>query len=364
MKKLIMNSLVLCSMMFFVAGSAFAVKPTAEGYPPVNPNGFPAGEHFNLNIHGKKADFNCPDPFDGFCGGVDHTGDFGTCEDTDGDGVGDTWKYSNSLFIPEGTVDNPVDGITILMETGKSGGRGKKNEDLVLQNSLVVKDPCSFGANDPAVYQLPPAKNGYWVFWRALAKPGHPGDPETDPYLTISDFGVNFFEDGDGNKLYYAGTVGPSSVSSTTNGTTTITRTKGQSRAVNITSLFTFTGDICYIEPTDCPGYVDEANPGDCFTTFLCCADLDSDGAYDVCELREDSEFDDNEVVDEFDPCIDRDLDNDMIVDDLEEKIGTCKTYTDEPIFNLADFMQFFMNVDNNGLKLLQLRFYPIPDSV
>jgi hypothetical protein len=340
-------------MMIFMMGSAFAVKPTVEGYPPVNPNGFPAGEHFNLNIHGMKADFVCPDKYDGSNGCEDHTNDFGTCVDTDGDGVGDTWKYSNSLFIPKNTVDD----VTILMETGKSGGKGKKNNDLVL-DSIVVKDPCSFGANDPAVFQLPPAKNGYWVFWRALAN-------HTDnPSLTISDFGVNFFEDGDGNKLYYAGTVGPNTVSSTTNGTTTITRTKGQSTAVNITSLFTFTGDICYLTPEDCPGYVDEANPGDCFTTFLCCADLDGDGAYDVCELREDSELDDNEVVDSDDPCIDRDLDNDTIVDDLVEKIGTCKTYTEEPIFNIADFMQFFMNVDNNGLKLLQLRFYAIPDSV
>ena len=52
MKKLIMSSLLLCSMMFFVAGSAFAVKPGADGNPPTNPNGFPSGGHFNLNIHG------------------------------------------------------------------------------------------------------------------------------------------------------------------------------------------------------------------------------------------------------------------------------------------------------------------------
>jgi hypothetical protein len=351
MKKLIMSSLMLCSMLFFVVGSAFAVKPTAEGDPPVNPNGFPAGEHFNLNIHGKKADFSCPDEYDGSNGCEAHVGDFGTCEDTDGDGVGDTWNYSNSIFIPENTVED----ITILMETGKSGGRGKKNADLVL-DSIVVKDPCSFGANDPAVFQLPPAKNGYWVFWRALAK------PTESPSLTITDFGVNFFEDGDGNKLYYAGTVGPNSVSSTTNGTTTIARQKGKSTAVNITSLFTFTGDICYLTPTDCPDYVDEFNPGDCFTEYLCCADLDGDGAYDVCELREDS--DNSGGVDEYDSCVDRDLDDDTIVDDLVEEIGTCKTYTEEPIFNIADFMQFFMDLDNNGLKLLQLRFYPIPDSV
>ncbi len=344
MKKLITSSLLLCSMMFFAAGSAFAVKPTAGGSPPVNPNGFPAGEHFNLNIHGKKADFNCPDPFGDSCGGVDHSNDFGTCVDTDDDGVGDTWKYSNSLFIPEDTVEN----IKILMETGKSGGRGNKNQALV-PDSLVVTDPCAFDDGE-ATFQLPPAKNGYWVFFRALAK------PTDDPSLTISDVGMNFFEDGDGHKLYFAGSVGTNFVDSTSNKTYTITRSKGKSTAQNLTDLFNFTGDICYLTPTDCPGFLD----GECHTEFLCCTDLDGDSLFDFCELRTDSEPDGD--IDEFDLCVDRDVDGDTVIDTFEEVTGTCKTYTNEPIFNLADFLQFFMDVDNNGLKLLQVRFYPIPD--
>ncbi len=75
MKKLIMSSLLLCSMMFFVAGSAFAVKPGADGdLPVIKPNGFPAGEHFNLNIHGKKIDFSCPDPYSGPDYNAHHSG--------------------------------------------------------------------------------------------------------------------------------------------------------------------------------------------------------------------------------------------------------------------------------------------------
>ena len=351
MKKLITSSLLLCSMMFFAAGSAFAVKPGADGNPPTNPNGFPSGEHFNLNIHGKKPDFNCPELYSGpDYNGESHSGkDYGNYvnEGTEEEPIW-VWKYAGSLFIPEGTVDNPVSGIKILMETGKSGGRGKKNNDLV-PDSLVVTDPCAFDDGE-ATFQLPPAKNGYWVFFRALAK------PTDDPSLTISDVGMNFFEDGDGHKLYFAGSVGKNFVDSTSNKTYTIERSTGKSTAKNLTDLFNFTGTICYIEPTDCPGFLD----GECYTEFLCCADLDGDGLYDVCELRTDSEPDGD--IDEFDLCVDRDVDGDTVIDTLEEVTGTCKDYTDEPIFNLADFLQFFMDVDNNGLKLLQVRFYPIPD--
>ena len=47
-----------CILASALAGPAWAVKPGQA----VNPNGFPSGEHFNLNIHGKKLDFNCPEP--------------------------------------------------------------------------------------------------------------------------------------------------------------------------------------------------------------------------------------------------------------------------------------------------------------
>jgi hypothetical protein len=342
MKKLIMSSLLFCSMMFFVAGSAFAVKPGADGDPPVNPNGFPAGEHFNLNIHGKKADFNCPSPFSGSCGGVNHTGDFGTCEDTDGDGVpsdGDTWKYSGSLFIPEGTVENPVGNIKILIETGKFGGKGKKNNALV-SDSLVVTDPCTFDDGE-AKFQLPPAKNGYWVFFRALAK------PTDDPSLTIEGAGVNFFEDSNGNVLFFAGTLGQNFVG-TSDGT--FTRTNGRSKAVNATTLFNFSGNICFFDLLDCPGELGV----DCLVTPLCCEMIDNgDGTfhYDNCVLN-DTDTNGDGIVNEF-YCSD---------DGLAPLSAYCKEYVDEPIFNIADFVQFFYDLKNGGLKLLQVRFYPIPD--
>ena len=40
----------------FAAYPAFATQPGQT----VNPNGFPSGDHYNLNIIGKKSGFNCP----------------------------------------------------------------------------------------------------------------------------------------------------------------------------------------------------------------------------------------------------------------------------------------------------------------
>ncbi len=338
-----MSSLLFCSMMFFVAGSSFAVKPGAGGDPPVNPNGFPAGEHFNLNIHGKKIDFSCPDPYSGpDYNGETHSGkDYGKYvnEGTELDPIW-VWKYSNSLFIPEGTVENPVGNIKILIETGKSGGKGKKNQALV-PDQIKVIDPCTFGDGE-ATFQLPPRPNGYWVFFRALAK------PTNNPSLTIEGAGVNFFEDKDGNVLYYAGSLGKDFLSSETNNT--FTRKKGKSVAINGTDLFNFSGSICYFDLLDCPGELDV----DCIQTPLCCEMIDNgDGTfhYDNCVLN-DTDTNGDGVVDGSD-C------NEV---GLEPVVAYCKEYVNEPIFNIADYVQFFYDLKNGGLKLLQVRFYPIPD--
>ena len=36
-----------------------------------------------------------------------------------------------------------------------------------------------------------------------------------------------------------------------------------------------------------------------------------------------------------------------------------CRTYTNEWVFNIADFVEYLWDLDNNGVKLLQVRFYP-----
>jgi hypothetical protein len=147
--------------MFFVAGSAFAVKPGET----VNPNGFPEGFHFNLNIHGKKLDpkFNCPDPFDeSDCPDPDPE-DCGLHDEEYGKYVLDNgiwvWKYSGSLFIP---VANAQEEIKIVMESGKSGGGHGNKHNTLNPDVLEVIDPCTADFDgDAAVIQL--AAMRWWL---------------------------------------------------------------------------------------------------------------------------------------------------------------------------------------------------------
>jgi len=90
-------------------------------------NGFPSGEHFNLNIHGKKDGFIC-----------------------------DSSSGGSSVFVSE---------------YGQS-------EIQLIQNKkssvdyLNVIDKCSFSESDPAKVQLPSGE--YQVYARILAKPSNP----------------------------------------------------------------------------------------------------------------------------------------------------------------------------------------------
>jgi len=36
-----------------------------------------------------------------------------------------------------------------------------------------------------------------------------------------------------------------------------------------------------------------------------------------------------------------------------------CNKYENEWVFNIADFVTYLWNTENNGVKLLQVRFYP-----
>ncbi len=375
MKKLITSSLLLCSMMLFTTGSAFAVKPGET----VNPNGFPEGTHFNMNIHGKNLGFNCPDPFSN--PGGPHDGEYGKFVEVD-PGTGDydlvcdgeplvctyetaaggdyIWKYSGSLFIPEA---NAQEEIKILMESGKKGGRGNKNAALI--NVLQVKDPCTADFDgDEAVIQLPPCEGGYDVYVRALAK------PTGDPSLTIENVGLNFVEDGDGNILYFAGSVGDGYVETST--FTRTTKPKGKSVATDITPLFEFNGSVCYWLAGDCPD--DPLDDTDCLPEYLCCEDVggtlectfntncdgwesvEIEGVWYCFEDSGEPGYDGEDLT----PT--EDTNGDSVIDGNDLCGGTiayCKEYTDEWVFNIADFAQYFWDIDNNGLKLLQVRFYP-----
>jgi hypothetical protein len=297
---------------------AFGAKPSTPDHNVVAmSNGYPSGPHFNLNIHGKKPGFACPepDPLDG---------------------------YGSSVFIPEFQSDYP-DGPATVLEYVAS-----KKFDVA---ALEVLDACTAQFDgDAARIQLPKTgiySDGYWVFGRARAKPDNsvkPGDPSNiiltpDPVLRICDDGTVDF-DGDGvvddcpapdsdlwplglvtsKGVYKLGSAGlerfePSSK-----------KGKGHATAQDLTGLMTWTGYVC-------PASLDVSGP-----------DSVPDG-----------------VIDEWDVPNDLDGDLDIDADDLAIYLtATCDFHDSEWVLNVADLVVQDQDVVNDGVKLLKLRFYPV----
>lgn len=276
---------------------ALATKPGHD----TNPNGFPSGEHYNLNIIGKRPEFTCPEQeYDEF-----------------GEPI-----YGNVIFVPQNG-----EGIEILMKSGRN--KGKRAPTVT---ELQVIDPCTAGINgddDAAVLQLPHNEAGYHVYARALAT------PTDNPWLQIVPELIAV-EDEAGNDLMYLGLV-------TSNGfalpSQSFTRQKGPSQAINITGLFMWSGRVCYLTAEECEPIED------CEVTLLCCVDDepegDPDGLYESCEVKGEED------------CIEGTL----------EVVAYCKSYgLDDPVwvFNIGDLVEYLWEIDNHGLKLLQVRFYPV----
>ena len=125
---------------------AFAKKPQAV----IDwSNGFPSGEHSTMNIHGKKAGFDCDNSLEG------------------------TELYGSSVFVPMfGTSE-----INIVSNKRSSITEGK------------AIDPCAapFGQSgniDPALYQLPIGE--HQVYWRILGIPnnGNGNDGSSEARIT------------------------------------------------------------------------------------------------------------------------------------------------------------------------------------
>lgn len=332
MRQIFKISAFLIAASFIMTGSALATKPGQD----VNPNGFPSGPHYNLNIHGKKAEFKCPEQEyysqitgcpDGICGIyslnelVKDCPDGYICEQTN------IPIYGNSIFIPEDGEE-----IEVYMQSGKVGGKGKKAGALP-QDELWAIDPCAVFDGDGAVIQLPPGE--YDVYARALAK------PTDNPYMTVSPSLVAV-EDEFGNDLVYLGLVTETGFHTQSE---SFTRKKGKSVAIPITGLFEWTGEVCYFDDLGDPSAFD-------YTQENCCMDYEPDGIYDYCCY--DSDEDGNYTIDECSGDL-----SGFIYGDCTVFTTYCNSYTQEWVFNIADFVTYLWNTDNNGLKLLQVRFYP-----
>lgn len=285
-------------------------------------NGFPSGSHFNLNIHGKKDGYNC-DPTSG----------------------------GGSIFVPE-YGDSEIDFV-----------QNKKSSVA----ELTVHDKCGTFDGDPALVQLPAGE--YQVYTRILAKPLKTDESrkvvfypklveacnDTLSALDINGDGVidllDLDTDGDGVPDYDIDGNGivndtdlalyydfPDAVDCTDSfllGTGVVTsggvfdldsqeliRSKGNSKAVDVTELFKWSGYAC--DQTYDTNNNGEIDPGDFGNV-----DLNGDGN-----------------VDEGDLAFYLDM--------------SCTFLNSAWVFDIADLVVYGWDYKNNGAKLVQTRFYPV----
>ena len=308
MKRLVLIAISLVIIAALVAGvsTALAAKPQNV---IARSNGFPSGEHFNLNIHGKADTF--------------------VCDPTPGGG---------SVFVDQ------YGPATIQYVVNKKSSVG----------NLTVLDPCAVN-NGTALVQLPYEAQGYYVFARILGKPNNgasgnessiilypnvvkqacnddPLDPNFGNYTSCEDalWALGLIV---GSNVYGAEPQGFVRFDPLA------TPGKGNSRGINITPLFTYSGWAGNQTEFDALDINDDGVLSD--------ADVPADlslypgiWAYDAAPL---GVIDINEWLD-------------FAANVLE--IGTY--YHNEWIFNIADLVVTEQPIKNDGTKLLQIRFYPV----
>jgi len=326
-------------------------------------NGFPSGEHFNLNIHGKKVDY-----------------------------IGDPSPGGNSVFI---------------LEYGESTIQYVTNRKASL-TELYVLDPLAEAFDgDAAMVQLPYERDGYYVFGRILGKPNNGSiepvssiilRPNTvvgayNDVLGDPDFG-SYTGEGDeltgplldlglivGQNMYIAEDETYVRFDTET--------TKGKSKATDITDLFTYTGWVIdsridsngdgVIDINDVPmgdydndtttpenrdynndGYVDEADVEDwLYDQSLLGLDSNSDGVIDINDVPV-GDYDNDATTPE-----NKDYNNDSVEDQADADAWLSDNlrswyYDAEWMLNIADLVITEQGLVNDGTKLLQIRFYPV----
>lgn len=309
----------------FFGSLALAAKPDGSGDSKdiiAKSNGFPSGEHFNLNLHGKKADYD-----------------------------GDPDPGGNSVFILE------YGSSTIEYITNRKSS----------VTELTAIDPLAEAFdNDSAQVQIPYEAQGYYVFGRILGKPNNGDSGQASSIILYQNSVISACNDNntanpdfpdytecpDGDLLALGLIVGPNLYTAEEEEYVRFdpntTKGKGKSKATDITRLFTYIGWV-----------VD--------------ATLDTDGP----EGWPDGVIDINDVpVDDYGDNLagsNQDYNNDGIVNnwDVEDWLDDMAAldqplawhYTEEDkewIMNIADLVITEQGLENDGTKLMQIRFYPV----
>jgi hypothetical protein len=298
--------------------AALADKPpkpphSGEGNQLIpRPNGFPAGPHYNLNIHGKKAGF--------------------ACDDTPGGG---------SVFVDE------YGPATIQYVSNKKGSL----------TELMVLDPCAVN-NGIAKVQLPYEADGYYVFGRILGKPNNSsnnGDASSIilyPNVVVQacndtgvDPGFGNWTSCPGDPLLALGFIVHNQVYVAENETYVrfepgVTKGKGKSKATDITALFTYVGWVVHPDLDISPPYgeiTQDDVPVDAYNTIPGTQPYDSDG---------------NSFIDV----------EEWLMYQADQTPPMAWYFSEGDgmwIFNIADLVVTEQGLVNDGTKLLQIRFYP-----
>jgi len=334
---LIVTALTLVALLVG-ASAVMAAKPQKSGSGRdviALSNGFPSGQHFNLNIHGKQA---------GFSGG----------EDPGGHSV-----FTLEYCPPDETTGEPTEHIQYV-----------SNKKAAVTD-LQVLDKCTEAFDTtPAKVQLPfrvmteegpKEAGGYYVFARILGKPNNggnleprsniilypntvveacndPGDNEEfpdytecpdDPELMLGLIVGNnlYVPDPENQQLYRF--EDPEA------------RGKGKSKAVDITRLFIYTGWV--VDAT---------------------LDANDDEVIDIDDVPL-ADYDGNPVTPD-----DQDYNNDGSIDEADVEAWLTDMaalaepmawyFANEWIFNIADLVITEQGLVNDGTKLVQIRFYPV----
>jgi hypothetical protein len=324
--KLFLTFIALSALLILTASPVVAGSKSPDVIE--KSNGFPSGMHFNLNIHGHDLSNDNP------------------CTHVSG---------GNSVFIDEyGTSiieykTNKKSSLTELTVTDPCvTGDGKVSISLPMK--VVVVD------EDTLISETIPV-DGYYVYGRILGKPQNgKDDPDARSNILFSPNMVTDAYNLDGlvvlglitwNATYYAGDEAFYRFDDPT------AKGKGKSKAKEMTHLFEYTGWV-----------VDES-----LDTNRPLDDLVPDGIISIWDVP----LGNYDVLSKPDPLgivtpDDRDFNDDGVENDLDVTAwlatqGDLATeYVEEWIFNIADVVTTEGEVDNDGTKLFQIRFYPYWD--
>jgi len=367
-----------------------------------NGNGFPSGDHYNLNLIAKKSDpaapgfFTCPtaddykwDYYSGDgCELIDGVPNE-YCEKCNLDNVSDCPvkgpSEQNVIFVPrDGTTDvtgdEKAEEISIIMKSG-AARPGKK---AVLATSLKVTDWCTehFGGT-PAVFELPENTGGYRVYARVTGK------PMEGTAWTFTSPSIENVQDEYGNELYWLGTIGGPNGCTDANGNVLLERIepnkkgggKGVRQATDLSCLFNFSGDVCYVndlcyyceavDENNQPIYTcDAPDPLWIDPDFVCCQNqIDKNLNIIVDSCGEAANFN---CVPPAWTCLTPDPENGC-VDGVYGEWGwvcpetrpleialQCHNYPAGTwVFDIADFVDVLWKSKTSGAYVVQLRFYP-----